>query len=54
MYIKVLWQDFPKDISKKKVPLFQQIQKCRENLSVNKDLESRLDCFFKVKILLLI
>ena len=42
-------QDFPKDIPKKKVLLFQQIQKCRENLSVNRDLEIRLDSFFKDK-----
>ena len=40
--------DFPVE-TKKKVLLFQQIQKCRENLSVNPEIDIKLESFYKDK-----
>ena len=40
--------DFPEE-TKKKVLLFQQIQKCRENLSVNPEIDIKLESFYKDK-----
>ncbi len=40
--------DFPVE-TKKKVLLFQQIQKCRENLSVNSEIDIKLESFYKDK-----
>ena len=38
--------DFPENIPKKKVIAFQNIIKCRENLSINKEMEIKLDNFY--------
>ena len=51
-YVKVQFKnqfgiDFPENIPKKKVIAFQNIKKCRENLSINNEMEIKLDSFYQ-------
>ena len=50
-YVKIQFKnqfgiDFPENIPKKKVFVFQNIKKCRENLSINQEMEIKLDSFY--------